>query len=76
MTEDFDSPWKDALDDFLEPFLALCFPKVHEGIDWSRAPEPLDKELQQIVREGEIGRRLVDKLFKVWRRQGAEWRLD
>jgi hypothetical protein len=68
---DFDSPWKDALDDFLEAFLSLCFPLAHAGIDWSRGYEPFDKELQQIVRDAELGRRLVDKLFKVWRHDGS-----
>src|SRR5262249_21172314 len=32
----------------------------------------LDKELQQIVREGELGERVVDKLVKVWLRDGSE----
>ena len=32
----------------------------------------LDKEFQQIAREGETGRRLVDKLVRVWRTDGQE----
>ena len=39
---------------------------------WSRGYESLDTELQQIVRDAELGRRLADKLMKVWRRNGAE----
>src|SRR5436309_2988805 len=69
---DLDSPWKEALQHFLAPFLALCFPRIHELIDWQRGYESLDKELQQIVRNARTGRRLADKLFKVWRKDGRE----
>ncbi len=33
MTTDYDSPWKEALDAYFEPFLALLFPEVHRQID-------------------------------------------
>jgi predicted DNA-binding ribbon-helix-helix protein len=69
---DYDSPWKEALDAYFEPFLALLFPEVHRRIDWSRGYESLDKEFQQVVREAEVGRRYVDKLVKVWTTDGAE----
>jgi hypothetical protein len=69
---DLDSPWKEALEHFLAPFLAFFFPAIHEAIDWSRGYERLDKEFQQIVREARVGRRLADKLFKVWRKDGRE----
>ena len=69
---DYDSPWKEALDVFFEPFLELFFTEAHADIDWSRGTEPLDKELQQIVREAEVGRRFVDKLVKVWLKSGQE----
>jgi hypothetical protein len=70
--EELDSPWKEALEHFLDAFLALCFPEVHAGIDWTRGYESLDKELQQIIREAAVGKRLADKLFKVWRKDGNE----
>lgn len=69
---DYDSPWKEALDDYLEPCLALLFPQAHAEVDWSRGFEALDKELQQIAPEGEVGKRYVDKLVKVWLKNGAE----
>ncbi len=72
MTTDYDSPWKEALDAYFEPFLALLFPQVHRQIDWSRGYESLDKELQQVVREAGVGRRYVDKLVKVWTTEGVE----
>src|SRR5438128_883875 len=69
---EFDSPWKEALEVYFEPFRLFFFPGAHADIDWSRGYEMLDKELQQIVREGELGERVVDKLVKVWLRDGAE----
>lgn len=69
---DFDSPWKEALDFFFEAFLELFFPQAHAAIDWQRGWESLDKELQQIAPEAEIGRRYVDKLIKVWLKSGEE----
>ena len=69
---DFDSPWKEALDRYFERFMAFCFPQVHADIDWSRPYQMLDKELQQVVRQGKHGRRIVDKLVKVWLKTGEE----
>jgi hypothetical protein len=69
---DFDSPWKEALDRYFQPFLALLFPQAHAGIDWSRGYEPLDKELQEVARGETTGPVVVDKLFKVWRTSGEE----
>jgi len=71
LSTDYDSPWKEALDAYFEPFLALLFPEVHRQIDWSRGYESLDKEFQQVVREAEVGRRYVDKLVKVWTKEGV-----
>lgn len=76
MATDFDSPWKEALEIYFQAFLALLFPSVHEQIDWSRGYESLDKEFQQLTREADLGRRYVDKLFKVWLNDGTEcWML-
>ncbi len=69
---DYDSPWKEALDFFFADFLRLFFPEAHADIDWDRPGESLDKELQQIAPEAEIGRRYVDKLVKVWLKNGGE----
>jgi Putative transposase, YhgA-like len=69
---DFDNPWKDVLEHFFQHFLAFFFPDAHAAIDWDRNYESLDKELQQIVSESELGLRLADKLFKVWLKDGTE----
>src|SRR5262249_30370308 len=69
---DFDNPWKEGLEHFFDHFLAFFFPNADGAIDWSRGHESLDKELQQIVSESELGLRLADKLFKVWLKDGSE----
>jgi hypothetical protein len=69
---DYDSPWKQALEELFPAFLAFFFPPVHAAIDWSRDYESLDKELQQVVREAAVGRRYADKLCKVWLTDGQE----
>jgi hypothetical protein len=69
---DYDGPWKEMLDGYFPDFMAFFFPDAYRDIDWSRGYESLDTELQQIVRDAELGRRLADKLMKVWRRNGAE----
>jgi len=71
---DFDSPWKEALDIYFQAFLLLFFPNIYDDIDWSRPVEMLDKEFQQLVPRAVQGRRTVDKLVKVHRKNGrAVW---
>jgi len=45
----YDSPWKEALTRYFEPFVAFFLPQAHGEIDWNRGYEFLDKELQQIT---------------------------
>ena len=63
---DYDGPWKEILEIYFEECMAFFFPDVHRDIDWTKGYEFLDKELQQIVREAEVGKRIADKLVKVW----------
>ena len=69
---DFDSPWKEALTSYFEAFVAFFFPPLHADINWQRGFEMLDKELQQIAPDAEIGGRTVDVLAKVWLNSGNE----
>jgi hypothetical protein len=69
---DYDSPWKEALDRYFLQCLAFFFPQIHAEIDWTRGYEMLDKELQPIVRQAKRHRRYVDKLAKVWLKNGEE----
>lgn len=70
--EDFDTPWKEALEYFLPQFLAFCYPLIHAALDWSRGYRSLDKELHQLMRDSRLPKGLADKLFQVWLTDGRE----
>ena len=69
---DYDSPWKEALEQYFPDFLAFFFPLVHAEIAWEHGYEFLDTELERVVRDATIGRRYADKLVKVFLRAGQE----
>lgn len=69
---DFDSPWKEAIEQYFQDFLAFFFPVMHAGIDWSKGYEFLDKELERVVHDAMVGRRYADKLVKVFLPDGHE----
>ena len=72
MRRNFDTPWKDILDVYFEPFLTSCHPEASRAINWDKGYEPLDKELNSITKEAETGKRIADKLMKVFRADGEE----
>jgi hypothetical protein len=45
---------------------------VAAGSDWSAAIAFLDQELQEVVRDAELGKQRADKLVKVQRQDGVE----
>ncbi len=68
-----DSSWRKILDKLLPEFLAFYFPEIHRAIDFSKGIEFLDKELQKILpKQDDRGKRVVDKLVKVFLREGSE----
>lgn len=69
---EYDSLWKDILQLYFEEFMLFFFPEAYREIDWTRKPEFLDKELQEVVRDAELGRRFADKLVKLYRNSGEE----
>jgi hypothetical protein len=52
--------------------MAFFFPEAYSEIDWDKGFDFLDGELQQVTREAETGKRIVDKLVKVYLRNGQE----
>ena len=65
---EYDSPWKEMLEQYFQEFMAFFFPEIAADIEWEAGYEFLDTELQQVVRDAELGRRVADKLVKVTRR--------
>jgi hypothetical protein len=70
--DEYDSPWKEIIEAYFEDFMQFFFPHIHSEIDWSRGYNFLDQELQQVVRDAELGKRLADKLVRVWKLSGEE----
>ncbi len=67
---DQDNAWKDMLDRHFPEFMEHFFPEIHAAIDWSRKPLFLDKELAKLGPKHARGKRLADKLAKVWSKTG------
>jgi hypothetical protein len=68
----YDSPWKDILEIYFQEFMEFFFPAAYNQIDWTKKIEFLDKELQEVTGDAEIGRRYADKLVKVHLKNGKE----
>jgi hypothetical protein len=73
--DDYDSPWKIALERYFRNFMRFFFPAAHDEIDWSQELVFLDKELQAVAEGGILGRRHLDKLVRVTRLGGEEDRV-
>ena len=71
--DEYDSPWKTILEQYLPDFLAFFLPVAYDNIDWNHQPEFLDQELARIMPEAKATNRRVDKLVKVWRLDGIEY---
>jgi hypothetical protein len=69
---DYDSPWKEIIERYFPDFLEFFFPQAFAEIDWKKPYEFLDQELQQLETDAEIGKRLADKVAKVWLLNGEE----
>lgn len=70
MRDDYDSPWKEVLEDYFQEFMRFFFSQAAMEIDWNKGFQFLDKELEQIVRDAELGKRYADKLVQLWRING------
>ena len=63
--QDYDNPWKLALDDYLDEFMLFYFPDIYAKIDWTEGYQSLDTEFQAVVRDADLGNQRADKLVKV-----------
>lgn len=69
---DQDNAWKELLDLHFWEFMEFFFPAIAAEIDWTRAPVSLDKELQKLGPVHTTGRRIADKLSRVWPKNGQD----
>jgi len=63
---DYDSAWKEVIEEHFEPFIEFFFPEIHKDIDFSRPIELLSNDLKRIIPSGKVGKRHVDILVKVF----------
>lgn len=69
---DSDTAWKLILDEYFKDFVEYCLPELYGLINWDRHWQSLDQELQVITKGSESGKRFLDKLFKVYLKDGQE----
>ncbi|MBV8802316.1 MAG: hypothetical protein JO131_05010 [Gammaproteobacteria bacterium] len=67
-----DIAWKEILDFYFKDFICYCLPQLNELINWKKKWISLDKELQSITKGTASGKKLLDKLFKVYLKDGKE----
>ncbi|TNE60419.1 MAG: hypothetical protein EP344_07240, partial [Bacteroidetes bacterium] len=67
-----DQLWKAILEDLFEDFLRWFYQPFLDRIDLTRGFEFLDQELPNIYPESTSPNRYVDKLAKVWLKDGSE----
>ncbi len=70
MTQEYDSPWKEAIHRFFPKFLEFFFPNIATELDWSRGYTNKDKDLLKITRTAKLGKREADCLMQVTRSDG------
>lgn len=64
---DQDNAWKELLDHHFREFMEFFFPTIAAEINWARKPVFLDKELAKLGPRHATGKRIADKLARVWR---------
>jgi hypothetical protein len=66
ITANYDESWKEALSEYFDSFLDFFFSPIYQQIDWTKIPQALDKELQQITASSDTEKCIADKLYQVW----------
>ena len=68
----FDEAWKKIIERFFPQLLCFFAPEIYEGVDLSKGIDFLDKEMEQLSTESVKGAKYVDKLAKVYLKDGNE----
>ncbi len=72
VTDEYDSPWKEAIEHFFPDFMAFYFPDAYAQIDWSQGYTFLEQELRSVIHDATLGKRFVDKLAQMKLNNGEE----
>ena len=60
LNDDYDSPWKDAVEHYFPEFMAFYFPEAYDCFDWNLGYAFLEQELRSVIHEAALGKRFVD----------------
>ncbi len=80
MVDDYDSPWKEAIERYFSDFMLFFFPYAHSEIDWGQPlwmmwlPEFMEPEFRLRVEEMEEGKtmRYVTSIERLAMKEGVE----
>jgi len=72
LNDDYDSPWKDAVEHYFPDFMAFYFPEAYDCFDWSLGYAFLEQELRSVIHDAALGKRFVDKLAQLKHKNGDE----
>jgi predicted transposase YdaD len=67
----YDSAWKNIIRKLFKNFLEFFFPEIYQAIDFTKEIHFLDKELNEIDPDSNIGDRVADVLVKVYLKDGS-----
>ncbi|MCK5055960.1 MAG: hypothetical protein KAT34_04855 [Candidatus Aminicenantes bacterium] len=67
----YDSAWKKVIEKLFKDFLEFFFPDIYQAIDFTKEIHFLDKELQEIAPDSNMGDRAADVLVKVHLKNGS-----
>ncbi|MEZ6140807.1 MAG: hypothetical protein R3B84_09570 [Zavarzinella sp.] len=65
MSREFDSPWKETLENFLPDIFEILFPQWYPTFDWDAGFRSLDTELRTLLPDSDVGMVRADALFEV-----------
>ncbi|MFH0926707.1 MAG: cytosolic protein [bacterium] len=68
----FDEGWKEIMELYFPQLMEFFFIEIYNDLALEKGYEFLDKELQKIVKDSEVGKRYADKLIKVFLKNGHE----
>jgi len=68
---DYDTAWKDVIEDLFKLFLLEFYQEIYQDIDFRKKPVFLSKELRRIIKDNKIGKRFADVLVKVHLKDGS-----
>jgi predicted transposase/invertase (TIGR01784 family) len=64
--------WKEIIEDLFEDFLEFFMPELYQKVDFNQGYEFLDNELAKIMDKTLKGKKMADRLVKVYLKDGRE----